>query len=479
MGMASDKSCDSEVSPTMGIDRRRIHFIGIGGAGMSGIALVLHQRGYSVTGSDIKESKLVNELRNNGIGVSIGHDPALVDQTLPDIVVISSAIQESNPELMRAMELGIPVWPRAKMLSFLSDGQETIAVAGTHGKTTTSSMVATMLDKMGLDPTFLIGGIINEYGTNGRDGSGRHFVAEADESDGSFMYLRPTVAVVTNIDRDHLDHYGTMERLEREFTRFMGLVGEEGHIVAMGDDERLLKLARSTGCDVTSYGFCDGNDYVCHVEGTHELATEISIRPPSGKIVHVTIRQNPGIHNVLNATAAIAVAGILSLDVGRAAEALSEFGGVGRRFSMHGAVGGITVMDDYGHHPTEIANTLAAASELGFDRVVCAFQPHRYTRTLSLMDEFGTAFDAADKLFVMDVFSAGEMAIPGASAALLADTIAEHGDVDVSYEPSRMRLIDDLCDELRPGDLLVMQGAGDIVTMIPLLMETLRKRWQD
>lgn len=454
----------------------RIHFIGIGGAGMSGIALVLHQRGYAVTGSDLKESRYVRKLQDAGIPITIGHRPETIDEITPDIVVISSAIPDSNPELVRARTLDIPVWPRAKMLSFLSVGKQTVAVAGTHGKTTTSSMIAVMLDRMGLDPAFLIGGVIGGYGTNGRDGKGDFFVAEADESDGSFMFLNPNVAVVTNIDKDHLDHYGTMERLRETFAEFMALTGDDGSVVVMGDDEGLVGLARSTGCPVTTYGFGEGNDYVCAVTGTHGLATEFLVTAPDGRRVQMSLGHNPGRHNVLDATAAIAVAGILGLDLDDAARALSQFEGVGRRFTLRGEADSVTVVDDYGHHPTEIANTLGAASSLGFGRVVCVFQPHRYTRTQSLMEEFGHAFDSADRLYMMEVFPAGEEAIPGVSGRVLAAKVEEAGGVPVTYVPGRKDLIETLGRELEPGDLVIMQGAGDITMLIPLLLGRLGER---
>ena len=299
------------------------HFIGIGGAGMSGIALVLHERGCRVTGSDLKSSHYVRDLTAAGIEVTVGHDAATIDAVAPQVVVTSTAIPETNPEVVRARELGIPIWPRAKMLSYLSGSQCTVAVAGTHGKTTTSSMVATMLDKMGLDPSFLIGGVVEGYGTNGRNGSGEHFVCEADESDGSFLYLDPSVVVVTNIEADHLDHYGTLENIERTFCTFMGLVGEEGTVVVNGDVPRYVELARSTGRHVLTYGFDPSCDYVCLPEDSHHaLASTFSVRLPGGeKDVRVTISSNPGRHNMANATAAIAVA-----DADGAVRIVREFG---------------------------------------------------------------------------------------------------------------------------------------------------------
>ena len=455
------------------------HFIGIGGAGMSGIALVLHERGCRVSGSDLKSSHYVRELEAAGIDVRVGHDAATIDEVSPQVIVTSTAIPETNPEVVRAHELGIPIWPRAKMLSYLSGSQRTVAVAGTHGKTTTSSMVATMLDKMGLDPSFLIGGVVEGYDTNGRNGSGEHFVCEADESDGSFLYLHPSVVVVTNIEADHLDHYGTLENIEKTFCTFMGLVGDEGTVIVNGDVPHYVELARSTGRTVVTYGFDASCDYVCLPEpATHALASSFSVRLPGGeKSVHVTISANPGRHNMANATAAIAVAGVLGLDLEQAAAALSQFKGARRRFTHVGDVAGVTVVDDYGHHPTEIAATLGAASDLPFQRIVCVFQPHRYSRTQALAEEFGAAFDKVDVLRVMDVFSAGEMPIPGVSGKTIVSAVRAHGfDGDVAFVPNRHKLIEDLCEVCRPGDLLITQGAGDVTTLGPAFIKAMLER---
>ncbi len=453
------------------------HFIGIGGAGMSGIALVLHERGRRVTGSDLKESHYVRELEAAGIDVRVGHDKAVIDELMPDVVVISTAIPESNPELARARELGIPVWPRAKMLSALSEGATTIAVAGTHGKTTTSSMVATMLDRMGKDPSFLIGGVVEGYDTNGRNGKGGYFVAEADESDGSFLFLDPNVVVVTNIEEDHLDHYGTLEKIEEAFCEFMDLVGEDGTIVIMGDNPHYVELAKKTGRKFVTYGFDEHNDYMCRKVATKGIESVLEVRTPAGMTATVKIHANPGDHNVLNATASVVVADVLGFDVIEAAEALSQFKGARRRFTHVGEVDGITVVDDYGHHPTEIRVTLEAAAELGFKRVVCVFQPHRYSRTKLLQDQFGSAFGAADVVYVMDVFPAGETPIPGISGKTVAKRIRESGTVDeVYFVANRRSLLDQLCEQCREGDLVITQGAGDVTLMGPALIAELRER---
>lgn len=450
-----------------GLGFDRAHFIGIGGAGMSGIALVLHERGCAVTGSDLKESRYVRDLRDAGIDVAIGHRGQTIDEKRPEVVVTSTAIPETNPEVVRANELGIPVWPRAKMLSALSRGRRTVAVAGTHGKTTTSSMTATMLANMGLDPSFLIGGIVEDFDTNGKNGTGDLYVAEADESDASFLLLDPDIVVVTNIEADHLDHYGSLEAIEEAFSQFMASAGEDGTVICCGENPHVVELARAAGPRVVSYGFDGKNDVVCTPDAaTHAISSSMEVSFPDGQLAHVTIKGNPGRHNQLNATAALTVAWVLGLDVEKAAAALSEFGGVRRRFTHVGDVAGVTVVDDYGHHPTEVAATLAAASGLDFDRVVVAFQPHRYSRTQALAPQFAHAFDDADALLVMDVFPAGEMPVPGVSGKTVASAVEEAGGVDkVRYVPGRADIAAAIAEEVRPGDLLITMGAGD-VTMV-------------
>ncbi len=450
-----------------------VHFVGIGGAGMSGIAFVLNERGCRVTGSDLKISRYVRNLEDAGVKVYIGHAAETVDAVNPEVVVISSAIPDTNPEVVRARELGIPVWPRAKMLSALSLDETTIAVAGTHGKTTTSSMVATMLDHLGWDPSFLIGGIVEEYGTNGRNGKGGYFVCEADESDGSFLFLRPSVVVVTNIEADHLDHYGTLENIESTFCEFMDLVGDAGTIIIFGDVPHYVDLARSTGRKVVTYGFEDTNDYVCIPgESTGGIESKFAVRTPSGEEVPVTIKANPGRHNMANACACIAVAGTLGADLTAAAQALSSFRGAHRRFTHVGDIDGVTVVDDYGHHPTEINATLRAAEELSYKRIVCVFQPHRYSRTKALAAQFATAFNHADVLVVMDVFSAGEMPIPGVSGKTILASVRSKGTVkDVTYVATRREVVRYLCDICQPGDLLITQGAGDVTGIGPAFIE--------
>ncbi len=460
---------ESTTAPTF----KSAHFIGVGGAGMSGIALVLHERGYTVTGSDLKTSRYIRQLTRAGMDVRVGHEAKTIDEVSPDVVVVSTAIPETNPELARARELGIPVWHRAKMLSALGYGCVTVAAAGTHGKTTTSSMVATMLDRMGLDPSFLVGGIVEGYDTNGRDGSGEHFVVEADESDSSFLYLHPTVVIVTNVEADHMDHYSSLEEIEETFCTFMGLVGEGGTVIACGEDPRLVELARSTGRSVLTYGEGEGFDVRCAPHAAkHALGSAFSVALPDGTVREVSIKSNPGRHNMLNATAALASAYALGVDTAAAAEALSTFEGARRRFTHVGDVHGATIVDDYGHHPTEVKATLAAARSLDFKSVDVVFQPHRYSRLQALRDDFANAFGDADRLFLIDVFPAGEMPIPGVTSKMLADMVRElHPDKDVRYvadRPSLMALLDEVLGE---GDLLITMGAGDVTTVGPDYLE--------
>lgn len=454
------------------------HFVGIGGAGMSGIALVLHQRGCRVSGSDLKASHYVRELEEAGIDARVGHNGALIDEIMPSVVVTSTAIPDTNPEVVRARELGIAVWPRARMLSWLSGTAQTVAVAGTHGKTTTSSMVATMLDRMGLDPSFLIGGIVEGYNTNGHNGFGDHFVCEADESDGSFMFLSPHIAVITNIEADHLDHYGDLATIEDTFASFMGLVDDEGTVVVNGDAPRPVELARSTGRRVLTYGLDSTCDVVCIPgEKTSGLASSFVVRLPDASEVSITLQASPGVHNMVNATAGVAVALALGLSAQDAAVALSQFRGARRRFTLVGEVDSITVVDDYGHHPTEVEATLRAASALDFSRIVCVFQPHRYSRTQALAKEFGGAFAHADAVRVMDVFPAGEMPIPGVSGRTIAQEIEGSQTVsDVVFVPHRRDLVERLASELRAGDLLMTMGAGDVTTLGPDVLAALRER---
>ncbi|HET6497491.1 MAG TPA: UDP-N-acetylmuramate--L-alanine ligase [Coriobacteriia bacterium] len=447
------------------------HFIGVGGAGMSGIAKVLHERGTPVTGSDLKDSRYVRALREAGVSVVVGHDAEHLGA--PSVVVVSSAVPETNPELTEARRRGIPVWPRAKMLAHLAEGRCTIAVAGTHGKTTTTSMIATMLARMGLDPTYLVGGEVSAFGTNAASGAGEHYVVEADESDGSLLHLAPHVAVITNIEADHLDHYGTIEAVERTFERFAERTGDAGFVVACADDPRAAALVSRCGSRVVSYGTADAAQVRCVDIVSTGAGHRFSVITPDERRVTASIPV-PGAHNVLNATAALAVAYALGIDLAAAAEGLSQFAGVKRRFDRLGEVRGVSVVDDYAHHPTEVRATLAAARSHSEGRVWAVFQPHRYSRTAALAAEFGGAFGDADRLVLMEVYSAGEAPVPGVTGKTIVDEVLRSDPrTRVAYLPHPAEIPRYLATSVRSGDLVLTMGAGDVTALGPEIMRAL------
>ncbi len=455
---------------------KKIHFIGIGGVGMSGIALVAHQRGLDVTGSDMKESRAVLQLRDAGIQVHVGHDAANIAPDV-DTVVISTAIPERNPELAYARANGIQVWHRSHMLAYLGRGKKTLACAGTHGKTTTSSMLATMIDGMGLDPSFLIGGTVQAYGTNAKSGAGEYYIVEADESDGSFVHLSPHVALITNIEADHLDHYGTIEAIYDAFGDFIGLLPDDGAAVVCADDPKLAQIAHATGKRTITYGQHDNPaaQVTFEITGRAGIGNAFTVSFPDGQKVHASISRNPGRHNVLNATGVLTIAWALGLPIDKAAAALSEFGGVKRRFDLVGEAAGVTVVDDYAHHPTEIKATLAAAAKLGFNHVHVLFQPHRYSRTQSLAPLFADAFDNASSVTVLDVYAAGETPIPGVSGKTVVESIMGHKHrSNLAWMPHRPEVVPYLKTKLAPGDLVITMGAGDVTTFGSQILAALK-----
>ena len=453
-----------------------VHFIGVGGVGMSGIARVTHDQGMIVSGSDLKESRYTKQLRDAGITVFIGQDGANIPEGDP-MVVVSTAILENNPELIAAKERGLAIRHRAQMLAHLGRNLDTLAVAGTHGKTTTSSMLASTLDAMGADPTFLIGGIVRAYGTNAHSGSGRYYVVEADESDKSFTYLSPAAAIVTNIEADHLDHYEGLDEIYAQFRAFLEGVRECGPVVVCGDDERLVEVARSTGRAVITYGFSEGCDTCILASEPVGVGTAFTLRLPDGREVESRIKQNPGMHNVANGAAVLTLIDALGLDVEAAAEKLAEFSGVRRRFDLAGEAAGVTVVDDYAHHPTEIAATIQAARALDFNRIHVLFQPHRYSRvalfTEVMHDEFGAAFDGADTVTFMDVYSAGEAPGPGVSGKSFLAPVIEHGHAGARYVPRRIDVVPSMLEIAEPGDLIITMGAGDVTAIAPQLVDEL------
>lgn len=458
---------------------KQVHFIGVGGVGMSGIARVAHDQGMQVSGSDIKESRYTKQLREAGITVFIGQKAENIPEGDP-VVVISTAILENNPELIEARRRGLEIWHRAQMLAHLGVGLDTLAVAGTHGKTTTSSMLASALDALGADPTFLIGGIVRAYGTNAHSGTGDHYVVEADESDKSFTYLSPKAVLVTNIEADHLDHYKDLDEIYDKFHDFMGLVPEDGVIVACGDEPHVVEIARSEGRRMYTYGFNEGCDVRITSYEPHGIGSRYTAVMPDGTQVEGAIKQNPGRHNVLNATGVVTLLWALGFDAAKVAQALSGFAGVRRRFDLVGEVGGVTVVDDYAHHPTEIAATISAAAGLGYKHVHVLFQPHRYSRaplfTQVLHDEFGAAFDKADSVAFMDVYPAGEAPVPGVSGKTFLNVVLEHeGHPQADFVAHRVDVVPHLMDKLQPGDLVITMGAGDVTAMGPQIIDALLK----
>lgn len=396
------------------------------------------------------------------------------------VVVISTAILENNPELIEARRRGLEIWHRAQMLAHLGVGLDTLAVAGTHGKTTTSSMLASALDALGADPTFLIGGIVRAYGTNAHSGTGDHYVVEADESDKSFTYLSPKAVLVTNIEADHLDHYKDLDEIYDKFHDFMGLVPEDGVIVACGDEPHVVEIARSEGRRMYTYGFNEGCDVRITSYEPHGIGSRYTAVMPDGTQVEGAIKQNPGRHNVLNATGVVTLLWALGFDAAKVAQALSGFAGVRRRFDLVGEVGGVTVVDDYAHHPTEIAATISAAAGLGYKHVHVLFQPHRYSRaplfTQVLHDEFGAAFDKADSVTFMDVYPAGEAPVPGVSGKTFLNVVLEHeGHPQADFVAYRVDVVPHLMDKLQPGDLVITMGAGDVTAMGPQIIDALLK----
>ena len=441
---------------------------------MSGIAEVLLNMGYVVSGSDLTESETTRRLARLGAAILVGHDPTNVAEGI-DVVVISSAVKMSNPEVARARELRIPVIARAEMLAELMRMKVGIAVAGTHGKTTTTSFIAEVLAHAGLDPTVVIGGKLRALGTNARLGQGKLLVAEADESDGSFLMLSPTVAVVTNIDPEHLDHFGTIEHVEEAFLSFVHRVPFYGRAILCLDHPRVRALLPHVRKPYVTYGTSADADWVASNVSVDGLMTRFDVRNGDTNYGPVAL-QMPGRHYALNALAAAIAACEVGVSFATVREALAQFGGIHRRFEVLGEASNILVVDDYGHHPEEVRATLRAARE-GFDRrLVVAFQPHRFTRTRDLFNDFLSAFDDAEKLFLTEVYPAGEERIEGVSGEALYQALKRRGHLDVEYRATREALSAALLDALRPGDLCVVLGAGDITKTGEEVMQKLRIR---
>ncbi len=450
----------------------RIHFVGIGGIGMSGIAEVLLNLGYKVSGSDLRRSEITDRLAGLGGEIFYGH--ARENIAGADVVVISSAVKEDNPEVLEAKEYLIPVIPRAEMLAELMRMKYGIAIAGTHGKTTTTSMVATLLGHGGVDPTIVIGGKLNSLGTNARLGQGKFLVAEADESDGSFLKLSPTIAVVTNIDADHLDFYSGIDEIRDTFVEFINKVPFFGLAVLCLDNGNVADIIPRVKKRFITYGLSAQADFRAIDVRLEGFATSFAVQYRGERLGEISFRL-PGAHNVLNALASVAVAMELNIPFSVIQEGFQAFGGVGRRFQVKGEVDGIMVVDDYGHHPTEIRATLAAAKGGWERRLVVVFQPHRYTRTKELFDEFVKAFYDADVLVLTDIYPAGEQPIEGVTSEALAKSLRMHGQKDVTCISSREEIVDHLLRILKPDDILLTLGAGNIWQTGEALLKSLGK----
>ena len=456
---------------------QRIHFVGIGGIGMSGIAEVLLNLGYKVSGSDLKTSAVTQRLASLGATTFEGHRSENIAGA--EVVVASSAIAKDNPEIAEARNLHIPVIQRAEMLAELMRLKYGIAIAGMHGKTTTTSMVAAVLAAGGLDPTVVVGGRVDALGSNARLGKSHYLVAEADESDRSFLKLSPILSVVTNIDREHMDCYRNMRDVKAAFLDFMDRVPFYGMVVACNDDPLLRRLLPQAQRRVVTYGTRRGSDF--HIRAHESERTSGATAHINS--FHVSYRGDnlgdfrlhvPGLHNVLNATAAIAVGVGLDIKADDIRTALENFSGVDRRFQLKGTAAGVAVIDDYGHHPTEIRATLAAAKQCGYKKIHVIFQPHRYTRTRDLKAEFTQAFRDADTLFVLDIYAASEPPIEGITAEALAEEIRTIGEQDARYVPSFAEGVDAICEVAQSGDMILTLGAGSVSHLGPMILEKLQ-----
>jgi len=453
---------------------KHFHFIGIGGAGMGTLASLLVAKGFSISGSDLKESEFTSKLKSQGAKVFIGHDAKHIAGA--DCVVYSSAIKKDNPEFTSTLQNGIPILQRAQLLAELMEKEKGITVAGAHGKTTTTSMISCLLVNAGFKPTTAVGGIINGSSHHADLGEGKYFVAEVDESDGSFLYFSPHYSVITNIDFEHVDYYGNWENILESYRRFIKKTRTKGHLFIYGEDVRLVKLARESGKEFLAYGFSPQND--CYAQnlssGGYSSGYECIYK---GKILGSVDLKIPGKHNILNSLACVSVGIELGIDWDVISRVLGDFTGVKRRFQLKGEINDIMIIDDYGHHPTEIAATIEAAKSFGKKRVIVAFQPHRYTRTKFLMDEFVTSLSKSDYLVLTDIYAASEKPIEGVTSQSLFEKIKKAGPVPVTYL-KKEKITEHLLKIAKPGDLILTLGAGDITKISDELVVRLKKQYQ-
>ena len=452
---------------------KRVHFIGIGGAGMSGIAKIMLSQGIEVSGSDVKDSTVTENLRTMGATIFIGHEAENVAGV--DLLVLSTAIAANNPERAAALDRGIPMMARAQALALLMNGKRSVAVAGTHGKTTTTSMLTVALQSAGLDPSFAIGGMINASGVNAYFGSGDIFVAEADESDGSFLAYKPLGAIITNIELDHVDHFADLESIYGLFEEFIGSIATNGFLIACGDDlgvRELLTRIKALGRDdlaITTYGEGENDWQISRV--ALQAGSSVARVLHNGKVIGDLEIQVPGHHNLLNALAALAASDALDIPARSILDGLATFTGSRRRFELKGEVGGVRVVDDYGHHPTEIRVTLETARRyVGVGRLIVIFQPHRYSRTQAFAAEFAQALDLADEVYLLEVYAASEEPIPGVSSLLISSQMQSS---KVHYEPSMVAVVEAVTAGAKENDLIMTMGAGDVSSLAPVIMKSL------
>jgi UDP-N-acetylmuramate--alanine ligase len=453
---------------------KRIHFVGIGGAGMSGIARIMLSQGFLISGSDVKESAITQSLAALGAQIFIGHNASNVQGS--DLVVTSGAISPENLELVAAQEHGIETITRAQALAILMEGKRSIAVAGTHGKTTTTSMLTVALQRAGLDPSFAIGGLINSSGVNAHLGSGDIFIAEADESDGSFTAYHPLGAIITNLELDHVDHFASIEDLYAIFIDFIETIQSNGFVIACIDDPGVVELlSRVTRKDLTfiTYGAHEAEFAISRV--VLEPSSSFARITKNGKVLpelHLTI---PGLHNLFNAVAALAAGERLGANVSELIHGLESFSGSRRRFEHKGKIHGIEVIDDYGHHPTEIRVTLETAKAYAAPgRVIVVFQPHRFSRTQAFFNEFARSLELADRAFVLEVYPASEVPIPGVTSQLITRASSTG---TIFHEPSMLSVVKDVLDIAVPGDVIMTLGAGDVNSLAPVIVQALEERY--
>lgn len=450
-----------------------VHFVGIGGVGMSGIAEILLALGFRVSGSDLQESGGVKRLRELGARIWIGHDASHLERA--DVVVFSSAIRDDNPEIVVAHERRIPVIPRAEMLAELMRMQTSIAVAGMHGKTTTTSMIASVLTQGGLDPTVVIGGKLDYLGGGAKLGHGKLLVAEADESDKSFLKLHPTVGIVTNLDLEHMDCYANMDEIRSAFLEFIDRIPFYGYAILCLDDPEVQNIIPFISKRIITYGL-SSQAAIRAVKPRFEGGFSIfSVYKEDQSLGEIKL-PIPGAHNIVNSLAAVTVGDVFGVPFETTKKALESFPGVQRRFTLRGREAGVTVIDDYGHHPNEIKAVLKAARQIAEKRIAVLFQPHRYSRTKALFDQFLTAFHDTDMLFVMDIYAASERPIEGVSAEALCDGIRLRGHKRALHTPDREKIPDLIVQSLQPGDMLITLGAGDVTRMGPLILEHLKTK---